>query len=195
MTGFKHIVEFIESSEFKTALIHASNNFEILSEADLQVFVCRKLFEFFAVTPNLRTKYRANAQPFCSELAFYPDIAIFRRRNRVPDLPAIAIELKEGHSFGAAVEHDCRKLRMYRASIRVRRAYLIHLVHSGDEKDFWCKFKAQRNGLKNIVGIPIILKNELASGYEQWHERRKSLVRAFQVHPKSTKSRPDSGAS
>ena len=79
MTGFRHIAEFLESKDFKDELIEACKDFEILSEADLQVFVCRKLYELFAVTPNLKSKYRVNAEPFCRKLKCYPDIAIFHR--------------------------------------------------------------------------------------------------------------------
>lgn len=180
MTSFKHIVEFLESDDFKRELIAASKNFEILSEADLQVFVCRKLFELFSVTPMLRTKYRINAEPFCSELKFFPDVAIFRRRTRVPDQPAIAIELKEGHAFGDAVAHDCEKLRRYRKSIRVRRAYLIHVVHAGNENQFQKTLDSQKKGLKNIVGIPVVVQEHFpADEYKDWHQRRRKLAQAF----------------
>jgi hypothetical protein len=64
MTGFKHLVQFLESDDFKNELIAACKGFEILSEADLQVFVCRKLIEFISVTPSLRAKYRVNASHF-----------------------------------------------------------------------------------------------------------------------------------
>jgi hypothetical protein len=157
MTGFKRIVEYVEGEDFKAALTAACEDFQILSEADLQVFVCRKLIEFISITPTLRAKYRVNAQPFCRELKFFPDIAIFRRRARVFDQPAIAIELKEGHSFGNAVEHDCKKLRQYRSSIRVRRAYLIHVVHAGRTQDFDKTLSLQKKGLKNIKGIPVVM--------------------------------------
>lgn len=195
MTGFKHIVEFIESKHFKGQLVEACKNFEILSEADLQVFVCRKLFELFAVTPTLTFKYRANAEPFCRELKFYPDIAIFRRRSRATDQPAIAIELKEGHSFGAAIQHDCKKLREYRNSIRVRRAYLIHVVHAGAASDFQRILASEKKGLKNVIGIPVVVQEQLGRDeYKSWHRQRRKLVEAFAPSPKLKSKAHGAGA-
>jgi len=188
MTGFKHIVGFLESDHFEDELIAACKGFEILSEADLQVFVCRKLIEFISVTPNLRGKYRVNAEPFCRELKFYPDIAIFRRRARVPDQPAIAIELKEGHSFGNAVEHDCKKLRQHRYSIRVRRAYLIHVVHAGRAVDFYRTLDSQKKGLKNIQAIAVVMEQQFERDeYEEWHQQRRKLVEAFKTKDQQRK--------
>ena len=179
MTSFGHIVEFLESEDFKNALAEACKNFEILSEGDLQFFVCRKLFELFSATPSLRTKYRVNAQPFCRELKLYPDIAILRRRRRGPDQPVIVIELKEGHTFGAAVEQDCRKLRRYRGSIHVRRAYLIHVVHTGEVGQFLHKFKSHKKSIRNLFGIPVVIREQLGEEYEKWHTRRRDLAEAF----------------
>jgi len=173
VTGFKHIVEFLESEDFRRELATACKNFDILSEADLSVFVCRKLIELFSVTPNLRSKYRVNAQPFCGELKFYPDVAIFRRRSRTLHQPAIAIELKEGHSFGNAIEHDCRKLWKYRHSIRVRRAYLIHVVHSAGGVEFQKVLASQKKGLKNIKGISVVMQDELGEDFENWRKHSK----------------------
>jgi hypothetical protein len=42
----------------------ACKNFEILSEADLQVFVCRKLFDLFAVTPTLKVQIPSERRTF-----------------------------------------------------------------------------------------------------------------------------------
>jgi hypothetical protein len=187
MTGFKHIVEFLESGNFKDELFAACKDFEILSEADLQVFVCRKLIHFISITPTLQSKYRVNAEPFCRELNFYPDIAIFRRRAKVFDQPAFAIELKEGHSFGNAVEHDCTKLRQCRSSISVRRAYLIHVVHAGRAEDFYRTLASQKKGLKNIVGIPVVMEQHLPDEYGKWHQQRRKLVDAFKTKYKPGK--------
>jgi hypothetical protein len=187
MTGFKQIVEFLESDNLKRELTAACENFKILSEADLSVFVCRRLTELFSSTPNLGSKYRVNAQPFCGELKFYPDIAFFRRHPKSSDQPAIAIELKEGHSFGNAIEHDCRKLREYRDAI-VRRAYLIHVVHSAGGVEFQKVLNSQKKGLKNIKGISVVMQDKLGDdNYRVWHQRRRELARAFKAKSKQTK--------
>jgi hypothetical protein len=188
VTGFRQIVEFLESNDFERDLTAGCKKFEILSEADLSVFVCRKLIELFSDTPNLRSKYRVNAQPFCGELKFYPDIAIFRRHPKGPDEPAIAIELKEGHSFGNAIEHDCRKLWQYRDSISVRRAYLIHVVHSAGSVKFQQVLSVQKRGLKNIKGICVVMRDKLGDDYPDWHERRRKLATAFKAKLAKTAS-------
>lgn len=182
MTGFRRIVEFLESDDLRRALIRAYQNSEILSERDLQAFICRKLFEFLAITPELSRKYRFNAEPFCRDLNCYPDIAIFRRHTRIPHTPVIAIELKEGHSFGADVGSDCRKLLKYRRK-KVRRAYLIHLAHTGSRNEFESEFDRHREGTIGVIGIGIAMREELAKQeYGKWHSSRREQKRAFGAH-------------
>lgn len=80
----------------------------------------------------------------------------------------------------AAIQHDCKKLREYRNSIRVRRAYLIHVVHAGAEGDFQRILAYEKEGLKNIIGIPVVVQEQLGNDeYKDWHRQRRKLVEAF----------------
>jgi hypothetical protein len=87
------------------------------------------------------------------------------------------------------VEHDCKKLWQYRASIRVRRAYLIHVVHAGRAIAFHKTLNSQKMALKNIVGIPVVMEQHLGEEYGKWHQQRRKLVDAFKTKGQSKRAK------
>ncbi len=175
-TGIKELHQFI-IRKLKTRIQKSYLNFEILSEADLEAFVCYQIKNFIKELP--RTDLTVHCEPSIKTESgrIHPDVVIFKQRS-----PWVLIELKETWKRikveSAEKEKDrlinCKKL--YGA----RRGYILYVSRSY-RRNQPHKALPQRKGSEArrfLFEIGIVMENTLApKEYKIWNEEFKRRAR------------------
>ena len=148
--GIKEFHNFIEN-EFTMQIRDSYENFEILSEADLQALAWHLLREFFAQYPTGKI-YKVLNKPYFKNLGLHPDIAILRRRK-----PWVLMELKERKRMTVRIARRERD-RLIRARMllkpRPKRGYLIYVAPRGKEQVLHGR---KEPGARYFFEVPITL--------------------------------------
>ncbi len=138
--------------DFKKHILECYENFEILSEADLQAVAWHALKEFVEKNEPNKDRLKVLNKPYIKKLRAHPDLVIFKHRK-----PWLLIELKEQLklSLHSAFRERARLLKAYtRLDPKPKRGYLVYVARYGHQKALRGPKGA---GARYFFEIPIVM--------------------------------------
>ncbi len=157
-SGIKEFHNFV-LHDFAKKIRYSYEQFNILSEADLQA-IAWKLIGDFIEKHDTNRKLKVFNKPFFKGLGIHPDLALFRKQK-----PWVLIELKERRRLSkGSAQKEWKRLIKARKSVRpkLKRGYLVYVARTGDGRILK---GPKKKGARFFFEVPIVLG-------EMWPQER-----------------------
>jgi hypothetical protein len=148
--GVKEFHDFLTGA-FAKEVRSRYEQYQILSEADVQAFAWLLIKNFFEEYDPEGLRFRVFNKPYCKDLRIHPDLAVFKRGK-----PWVMIELKERKILSErSARREWDRLIAARKCLRPKRGYLVYVARYGELKVLNGPKGA---GARFFFEIPIVLE-------------------------------------